>query len=569
MSNEPSVDHQTPSDASQHASATGWTISDSEWNGYVERTQKQARRGIFGTMVLTQIASIVIAGAFLSFDLLSASANPKVIFSPLIRVFWIAIIVLNTYQAVNAFRRTRRAARAVAMVRAEDGCVCPLCSEPCAPRTADGFAPRCRHGVSRDARDALVQCWQALAHGDVHATGRLFAELPASSAPRGILARWIRFTHRQSAKASDSERPLWERYRAGFPLSLNLLPIALFPFVFPSIITGSGFIATFTVPIILGMIFVAPLIFMSGATRPTRKERCRDCRQLVMLPRPKHCTECGADFARAGAIQTVMATKDWRFALVGGALMVGVLALAMSLSLGLGASLLPTPVLLTLAPYSGGSQMTRELETRTLTAKERADFVRLQIAHAAPSSSFMRSRPSPRFQSNMLLPAVAAGDLPDSAIDDALRAIVQLDATMKQTADGAQFVLTPTFGSDLFDRAGDVWVVFRGVAFEDSNGQSTEPVGASTNPIDRWSVDPIWRDGFRRQKHPTEFAVACPEELHRSGQNAAPTATWKATVVLLPFAKRPVFSFAQDGSLVLPPGTIRSIDLEGTLQLED
>jgi hypothetical protein len=188
-----------------------------------------------------------------------------------------------------------------------------------------------------------------------------------------------------------------------------------------------------------------------------------------MLPRPTHCTECGADFARAGAIQTVMATKDWKLALVGGALMVGVLALALSLSLGLGASLLPTPVLLTLAPYSGGSQMMRELETRTLTAKERADFVRLQIAHAAPSSSFMSSRPSPRLQSNMLLPAVTAGDLPESAIDDALRTIVRLDATIRQTSDGAQFVLTPTFGSDLFDRAGDVWVVFRGVAFVDNS----------------------------------------------------------------------------------------------------
>ena len=565
MSSDPSIVHQNARDTPQHAAATGWTISDSEWNGYVERAQKQARRGIFGTMVLILVASIVMAGAFLCFDLLSVSANRGVIFSPLMRVFWIAIIVLNTYQAVQAFRHTRRVARAIAMVRAEDGCVCPLCSEPCALRTADGFAPRCRHGVSRDARDALVECWQAMAHGDVHATGRLLAELPASSAPRGILARWIRFTHRQSAKASDSERSLWERYRAGFPLSLNLLPIALFPFVFPSIITGSGFIATFTVPIILGMIFVGPLIFMSGATRPTRQERCRHCRQLVMLPRPTHCTECGADFARAGAIQTVMATKDWKLALVGGALMVGVLALAMSLSLGLGASLLPTPLLLTLAPYSGGSPMMRELETRTLTAKERAEFVRLQIARAAPSSSFVGS---PRIQdlpSNMLLPAVAAGDLPESAIDDALRAIVRLDATIRQTSDGSQFILTPTFGSDLFDRAGDIWVVFRGVSFADRNGQSTEPVGASTNPIDRWSVDPIWRDGFQRQSHPTEFAVACPEESLR----ATSIATWKATVVLLPFAQRPVFSLSPDGSVVLPTGTIRSIDLEGTLQLKD
>jgi hypothetical protein len=165
----------------------------------------------------------------------------------------------------------------------------------------------------------------------------------------------------------------------------------------------------------------------------------------------------------------------------------------------------------------------------------------------------------------MLLPAVAAGDLPESAIDDALRAIVRLDATIKQTSDGSQFILTPMFGSDLFDRAGDIWVVFRGVSVADRNGQSTEPVGASTNPIDRWSVDPIWRDGFQRQSHPTEFAVACPEESLR----ATSIATWKVTVVLLPFAQRPVFSLSPDGSVVLPTGTIRSIDLEGTLQLKD
>ena len=99
-------------------------------------------------------------------------------------------------------------------------------------------------------------------------------------------------------------------------------------------------------------------------------------------------------------------------------------------------------------------------------------------------------------------------------------------------------------------------MVFLGASFD-----GAEPVGASTNPIDRWSVDPIWRSGFQRESHPTEFRVPCPP--------GARTARWRVTLVLLPFAQRPIFEFASDGSLTLPAGTIRSIEVEGTTVLED
>jgi hypothetical protein len=154
-----------------------------------------------------------------------------------------------------------------------------------------------------------------------------------------------------------------------------------------------------------------------------------------------------------------------------------------------------------------------------------------------------------------VLPAVDAGDLPASSIDDALRATVALDGTIKQTPKATDLVLTPHFGDNLFDRSGDVWVVFLGASFD-----GAEPVGASTNPIDRWSVDPIWRSGFQRESHPTEFRVPCP--------TGARTARWRVTLVLLPFARRPIFEFASDGSLTLPANTVRSIEVEGTTSLD-
>ena len=531
-------------------------MSDSEWNGFVERCERQARRGVYLIPLLMIVPVLVCAVAFLSLDAWNRSTGGSGWIGPLGRLFWVAIVPINTVLAIRNVRSLRRFARAVARVRVECGCVCPTCGEACAPRTADGFAPRCRHGISRDAQPALIECWQAIARRDIYAVGRLNASLPASDAPRGIRARIQRVVLRAVSTAADTERPFRQRYRAGLVSSLAFIPVILMMTGMPMLM-GGPFLPMMTIPFAAGLFAAAPFFAMSGATRPTTQERCRACRQLLARVRPSRCSECGADLSRPAAIESIAHAKQWRFLGVGVAIFACTLLGSMAFSLGLGSSLLPTPILVWIAPYTGTSSALSELETRTLSPEDRSRLAQMLISRAAPGTNFGigTGRRSYR-SSNLVLPAVAAGDLPASSIDDALRATVALDGTFKQSPEGADFVLTPHFGDNLFDRSGDAWVVFLGASFD-----GAEPVGASTNPIDRWSVDPIWRSGFQRESHPTEFREPCP--------TGARTARWRVTLVLLPFAQRPIFEFASDGSLTLPAGTIRSIEVEGTTVLED
>ena len=535
---------------------SGWTISDSEWNGFVERCERQARRSLYLIPLLQIVPVLVCAVAFLSLDQRNRSTGGSGWIGPLGRLFWVAIVPINTVLAIRTVRSLRRFARAVARVRVECGCVCPTCGDACAPRNTDGFAPRCRHGISRDVQGALVECWQAIARRDMLlAVGRLNASLPASDAPRGVRARIQRNMLRAVSTAADTERPFRQRYRAGLVSSLAFIPVILMMTGMPMLM-GGPFLPMMTIPFAAGLFAAAPFFAMSGATRPTTQERCRACRQLLARVRPSRCSECGADLSRPAAIESIAHAKQWKFLGVGLAIVMLSFVGSIVVSLGLGVSMLPTPVLLAVAPYSDSSSALSELETRTLSPEDRSRLAQMLISRAAPGTNFGigTGRRSHR-SSNLVLPAVDAGDLPASSIDDALRATVALDGTIKQTPKATDLVLTPHFGDNLFDRSGDVWVVFLGASFD-----GAEPVGASTNPIDRWSVDPIWRSGFQRESHPTEFRVPCP--------TGARTARWRVRLVLLPFARRPIFEFASDGSLTLPANTVRSIEVEGTTSLD-
>ena len=544
---------------SRSSADSGWTISDSEWNGFVAGTEKAARRGAYITPLFMIGPTLLAAVAIVGYDQWNRSSGGSGFIGPIGRLFWIAIVPINALLAVRTVRSLRRFARAAARVRAEDGCVCPTCGEACAPRNADGFAPRCRHGISRDMQGALIECWQAIARRDFHAVGRLSASLPASDAPRGLRARLQHFVARGSTLAADAERPFRERYVAGLRASIVFIPmlfvITSMPTLMPTLMGGSLMLVK-ELMLLLGVVVAAPFFAMSGAARPAWLERCRACRQLLARARPARCTECGSDLLRPAAVESVAQVKQWRFLGVGAAIFVCTLLGSMAFSLGLGSSLLPTPVLIWIAPYTDTSTALSELATRTLSPQDRARLVEMLISNAAPGANLgFGSARRTHHSSNLVLPAVVAGDLPASTIDDALRAMVRLDADIDEKTDGSDFVLTPAFGDDLFDRAGDAWVVFRGVSFDGAT-----PIGASTNPIDRWSVDPIWRSGFQRESHPTAFTVPCPA--------GARSARWRATVVLLPFAQRPAFSFEEGGSVSPSPNAIGSIEIEGTIELD-
>ncbi|MFM7261961.1 MAG: hypothetical protein ACKO3W_15335, partial [bacterium] len=482
----------------------GWTISDSEWDGFVKGCETRARKGAYVAPLFVIVPTVIVAAVILGLDAWNRSSGGSGWLSTYGRIFWIAIVPFNIVITVRAAARLRRHARAVALVRAEDGCVCPTCGDACAPRTADGFAPRCRHGISRDAQPALIECWQAIARRDIYAVGRLNASLPASDAPRGIRARIQRVVLRAASTAADTEQPFRQRYRTGLVSSLTFIPVILIMTGMP-LLTGGPFLPTMTMVFAAGLFAAGPFFAMSGATRPTTQERCRACRQLLARVRPSRCSECGADLSRPAAIESVAQLKQWKYLGVGLAIVMLSFVGSMVVSLGIGFNMLPTPVLLAIAPYSDSSLTLLELERRTLSPTDRARLAQMLISRAAPSANLGGGFQSSRKPSNFVLPAVAAGELPASVIEDALRTMVTLDGAFKQTPEGTQFVLTPRFGDDLFDRAGDAWVVFRGVSFD-----GAAPIGASTNPIDRWSVDPIWRSGFQRESHPTAFTAPCP-----------------------------------------------------------
>ena len=405
---------------------SGWTISDSEWNGFVERCERQARRGVYLIPLLMIVPVLVCAVAFLSLDAWNRSTGGSGWIGPLGRLFWVAIVPIDTVLAIRNVRSLRRFARAVARVRVECGCVCPTCGDACAPRNADGFAPRCRHGVSRDAQPALIECWQAIARRDIYAVGRLNASLPASDAPRGIRARIQRVVLRAVSTAADTERPFRQRYRAGLVSSLAFIPVILMMTGMPMLM-GGPFLPMMTIPFAAGLFAAAPFFAMSGATRPTTQERCRACRQLLARVRPSRCSECGADLSRPAAIESIAHAKQWKFLGVGLAIVMLSFVGSIVVSLGLGVSMLPTPVLLAVAPYSDSSIALSELETRTLSPEDRSRLAQMLISRAAPGTNFGigTGRRSYR-SSNLVLPAVAAGVLPASSINDALRATVAL-----------------------------------------------------------------------------------------------------------------------------------------------
>lgn len=572
----------------------GWTISDSEWNNFVERGARHARRWAY----LIPLITILIPLITIVLTTFRATSNPLKRLSNSLEslgtygiIIWIVMVPLNIIILLSIVqRKSRRHARAAALVRAEDGCVCPICDKPCAPRTPDGFAPRCRHGVSRDARDALIEFWQAHARRDIHANERLLANLPASDAPREMRVRFKNFFLRNRVVASDTERPFGVRFYSGLLASMAsmkmVMMVILIFFVVEELnpqkskwlfeVTSPNFIKLMML-IVFGTYIAGAFFSMSGAMRPTQQERCRACRQLLAgRVRPVRCTECGSDLNRSGATERILQTKQWKFIGVGLVIILLSVVGSSALRLGLGFSLLPTPILIAIAPYAERSIALSELQSRFLSPKERARISKMVIGIATPETGeSLKGRR--HLQSNFLLPGVATGDTPASTIDDALRAMVRLDGTVQRKLEGTTLVLTPSFGDDLFFYSGDVWVVFCGVSFD-----GAQPVSASTNPIDRLAVDPFGfipgKEGRKRnenwiravetikkdtspQRYPTEFTAPCPK--------GARTARWKVTVLLLPFDEPPLIFFAADGTLKVPVNAIRTVELEGTIPLDE
>lgn len=452
------------------------------------------------------------------------------------------------WQTIHGVRRVRSALLILPRVWECEGCVCPTCMTECAPRTSDGFAPACKHSISRDDQLTLIAIWEAHARKDVATAGRLFAALNARVRNPSLFARARLFFTQHFAVTQDDELPFMTRYRAGM--------VACMLFSVPAAVSFSFFQldGLFLVFMLIGGLLGMPLIMMGGPRGRIGRARCTSCKQALATPHPTRCPECGGDLARIGAISTSQMRQQPGLMIVGMLLMLSCSIGPIIFMTGGGTKLLPSRVLLLLAPHSQlvSHSAYRELATRTLDASLSEELVDQLIDSARPGGRFISNH------TDFLLPSVNAGTLPWSKIDEALEAlaVVEIDRVGAREQ-VAELRATLRLGGDVFYLSASPYLVFGGVSFDGGPW-----IGAATIACDRSALDPIYRSvaAGTLALAPNEYTIEIPA--------SAQTAAWRGWVILMPFASAPKLSFDEHGLPAQPKGALRMIDIGGDIQLD-
>jgi hypothetical protein len=417
----------------------------------------------------------------------------------------------------------------------------------CAPRTSDGFAPACKHSISRDDQLTLIAIWEANARKDVATAGRLFAALNARVRNPSLFARARLFFTQRFAVTQDDELPFMTRYRAGMVACLLFfVPAASFSFL--------QFDGLFFVFMLIAGILGIPLIMMGTRSGRIVRARCTSCEQALATPHPTHCPECGGDLARIGAISTSQMRHQPGLMIVGMILLLSCSIGPIIFMTGGGTKLLPSRVLVLLAPHSllVSHSAYRELATRTLDASLSEELVDQLIDSARPGEGFISNH------TDFLLPSVNAGTLPWSKIDEALEALAGVEIERVSAREQvAELRATLRLGGEVFFLSASTYLVFGGVSFDGGPW-----IGAATTACDRNSLDPIYRSvaAGTIALAPNEYTIEIPA--------SAQTAAWRGWVILMPFSSAPKLSFDEHGLPAQPQGALRMIDVGGDIQLD-
>ena len=534
------------------SSTTPWTITRAEWDGHVRRTTRFMR----GVMITSPLLLVLTTPLVIVLVLLrnigersfSALGWTDLIPSPLGALFITAYFGLTLWQTIHGVRRARSALLIVSRVWECEGCVCPICMTECAPRTSDGFAPACKHSISRDDQLTLIAIWEAHARKDVATAGRLFAALNARVRNPSLFARARLFFTQGFAVTQDDELPFMTRYRAGM--------VACMLFAVPAAVSFSflQFDGLFFVFMLIAGILGIPLIMMGTRSGRIVRARCTSCEQALATPHPTHCPECGGDLARIGAISTSQMRHQPGLMIVGMILMLSCSIGPIIFMTGGGTKLLPSRVLVLLAPHSLLVRYSayRELATRTLDASLSEELVDQLIDSARPGEGFIPNH------TDFLLPSVNAGTLPWSKIDEALEALAGVEIERVSAREQvAELRATLRLGGDVFFLSASPYLVFGGVSFDGGPW-----IGAATTACDRNSLDPIYRSiaAGTIALAPNEYTIEIPA--------SAQTAAWRGWVILMPFSSAPKLSFDEHGLPAQPQGALRMIDIGGDIQLD-
>lgn len=534
------------------SSTTPWTITRAEWDGHVRRTTRSMRGVMINSPLLLVLTTPYVILHLPHWDiqgrLFSASAWTDLIPSPLGALFIAAYFGFMLWQTIYRVRRARSALLILPRVWECEGCVCPTCMTECAPRTSDGFAPACKHSISRDDQLTLIAIWEAHARKDVVTAGRLFAALNARVRNPSLFARVRLFYAQGFAVTQDDELPFMTRYRTGMVVCLRVfVPFAvLFSFL--------QFDGLFLVFMLISGQLGMPLIMMGSRSGRIGRARCTSCKQALATPHPTRCPECGGDLARIGAISTSQMRQQPVLMIVGALFMLSCSMGPIIFMTAGGTKLLPSRVLLLLAPRSQfvSNSAYHELATRTLDASLSEQFADQLIDRARPGKGFKMNH------TDFLLASVNAGTLPWSKIDEALEALTVVEIERVGAREQvAELRATLGLGGDVFFLSASPYLVFGGVSFDGGPW-----IGGGTIACDSNALDPIYRSvaAGTIALAPNQYTIEIPA--------SARTAAWRGWVILMPFASAPKLSFDEHGLPAQPQGALRMIDIGGDIQLD-
>ena len=530
---------------------TPWTITRAEWDGHVRRNTR-FMRGMMIAMTAYPLLLVALVIVLVLFGnnwggSFSTLGYIGLITSPLGALCIAAYFGLTLWQTIQGVRRARSTLLIMPRMWECKGCVCPTCMTECAPRTSDGFAPACKHSISRDDQLTLIAFWEAGARQDAVTAGRLFAALNARVRNPSLLARARLFFTQRFAVTLDDELPFMTRYRAGMVACLLILVPAAVPFIF------FQFDRLMLVCTLIGGPLGMPLVMMGLRSGRIVRARCTSCEQALATPHPARCPECGGDLARIGAISTSQMRQKPVLLIVGMLLMLSCSIGPIIFMTGGRAKFLPSRVLLLLASQSQlvRHDVYRELATRTLDASLSEDLADQLIDSARLGEGFVQNH------TDFLLPSVNAGTLPWSKIDEALEALAVVEIERVGAREQvAELRATLRLGGEVFFLSASPYLVFGGVSFDGGPW-----IGAATTACDRNTLDPIYRSiaAGTLALAPNEYTIEIPA--------SAQTAAWRGWVILMP-PLAPTLSFDEHGLLAQPQGALRMIEIGGDIQLD-
>ena len=526
---------------------TDWTITKAEWDGVQRRTR------FANTITWVTIAAQLLIAALL---LAAPSLLPLFVdlpfripqsFTLIVAVPLLLFASLQLYLHLVTEPRWDRFRPVVWQAR---GCACPWC------QTRVDDQPCMRHGFSRAHHALLLGHWEAVATMDLARAARLRRDLRAA-APRmpphwRVLAPIARVFAAYQIAANDPDSTPWRRLRAALPwLALEIVAVAVLAVV-AALFVERRFVISF----LSGcwpFIVLTPFMAMIGPGMLRGRLRCTACNQPCTTERSTQCPECGADLTRPGAVTRVESQFGKRAPLM----LVPLLLLLAAPYLGRAlVSALPSSVRhavyrATEPPHG----YWRNLVPATMDADEIAAATDLLITHAAPGGA------RPLFDFDFLPNAIAAGKLPDEAIERAARAVVRARLEVTSEDDRIAAIVRPEFGELVFGRDRTPRLVFGGISVD--GGPWTPPAAWSLFLHD---IEAFWRENARLRVLPEEKLVfrtdlgALPAGIH--------TVRARCWIVLHGAAwERYAPAFDADGGLIPPsPETrIHELMLETTI----